>query len=150
MFARTYLHLLTLSAPLLVVNGASFAFQKQPFYSSKGHLSLIKRAPFADQKDSFHFLPPFGRGRGGFFSKNTSPPPLFVWNADKHRGSGRGGVLSNAAKIWNSRQFNNTFLYILSFPAKPDRFLSFSVVFPLFSFFFFINDEKNFVNVCVE
>ena len=69
-----------------------FTFQKQPFYSSKGHLSLIKRAPFADQKDSFHFLPPFGRVGGGFFSKNTSPPPLFVWNADKHRGSGRGGV----------------------------------------------------------
>ena len=55
-----------------------------------------------------------------------------------------------SAKIWNSRQLNNTFLDILSFPAKPDRFLSFSVVFPLFSFFFFINDEKNFVNVCVE
>ena len=74
--------------------------------------------------------------------------PVFIGFPDE---KGRwGGVLSNAAKIWNSRQFNNTFLYILSFPAKPDRFLSFSVVFPLFPFFFFINDEKNFVNVCVE
>ena len=24
--------------------------------------------------------------------RNSSPPPLFFWKADKHRGSGRGGV----------------------------------------------------------
>ena len=84
MFARTYLHLLTHQTP--------FGRQRSLFRFPKAALLLIKRAPFADQKDSFHFLPPFGRGRGGFFSKNTSPPPRLVWNADKHRGSGRGGV----------------------------------------------------------